>query len=166
MLADEVIQTLNADRTISEDLRRQAIELARKRGDASYGSLVDEAWNTGTVPTRPPAEYAQALRRSTVAVRTAPEWASAYSTFGLLQYRTGDWQQALISAQRAIEIRKGEAPEAHAIRAMAYFRLHDVAQARKEVSLGRQAASQEQPPEDHKLLDEAEALVAGVRGAK
>jgi Flp pilus assembly protein TadD len=166
LLTDEVIQQLNAERTISEGLRGEAIELARKRGHAPYYSLVDDAWNTGEGPQHSPEEYALALRRAAVAAHTAPWYAGAHSTLGVLQYRTGDWQQALISGQRAMEIRKAEAPEAHAIRAMAYFRLHDVAQARKEVSLGRQAARQEQPPEDHKLLDEAEALVSGARAAK
>jgi WD40 repeat protein len=166
MLADEVVQRLNADNTISEELRRQAIELARQRGDASYEALLEEAWITGELPTRSREEYALALRRAAVVVHTAPWYALAHSTLGLLQYRTGDWQKALVSAQRAIEIRKAEAPDAHAIRAMAYFRLHDGAQAKNELSLGRQAASQEQPPQDHKLLQEAEALVSGTRAPR
>jgi eukaryotic-like serine/threonine-protein kinase len=166
VLADEVIQELNADPTISEELRRQAIELARKRGHASYALLNDEAGNTGAGATRSPEEYARALRRAAVAVHSAPWYAEAHSTLGLLQYRTGDWQQALVSAQRAIEIRKGEAPNAHAIRAMAFFRLHDWTNAQNEVRLGRQAANQEQPPEKHRLLDEAEVLVTGARAAK
>jgi hypothetical protein len=49
---------------------------------------------------------------------------------------------------------------------MAYFRLHDAARARNEVALGRQAATEEQPPQDHKLLQEAEALVSGTRTPK
>jgi uncharacterized protein HemY len=147
-------------------LRRQAIELARQRGHASYLELMVEAANTGEVPTRSPEEYARALRRAAVVVKTAPWYADAHSTLGLLQYRTGDWQKALLSAQRAIEIQKAQAPDAHAIRAMAYFRLRDETRAKNEVALGRQAASLEQPPEDHKLLEEAETLVTGARAAK
>ena len=165
-LADEVIQELNSDRTLSDELRRQAIELARKRGDASYVLLGVEAWNTGAVPTRSPEEYARALRRAAVAANTAPWHAELHLTLGLLQYRTGEWQKGIVSAQRAIEIRKAEAPDAHAIRAMAYFRLHDEARAKGELTLGRQAASQEQPPQDHKLLQEAEALVSGTRAPR
>ena len=164
-LVDEVVQELDGDRTISEELRRQAIELARQRGHASYSSLIDAAWNTGEVPTRSPEQYTRALRRAVVAMHSAPWYATAHSTRALLQYRTGDWQQALISAQRAIEIRKADGPEAHAIRAMVYFRLKFGAQARNEIALGRQAASQ-QPPDDHRLLDEAEGLVSGAHASK
>ncbi len=63
-LADEIIEDLNADRSISADLRRQAIEVARQRGNAFYVTLLDEARNMGEVPTRSPAEYLLALRRA------------------------------------------------------------------------------------------------------
>jgi hypothetical protein len=171
-LADEIIEDLHADRSISADVRRQAIEVARQRWNASYVALLDEARNMGEVPTRSRAEYALALRRAVAAAHCA-RYADAHLTVGLLQYRTGDSQKALLSAQRAIEIRTAAAPripsvppDAHAVRAMAYFRLHDGSRAKNEVALGRQAANQEQPPEDHRLLDEAEGLVLGASASK
>jgi WD40 repeat protein len=166
LLAEEMVPELDAVHSIPDALRKEAIRLAMQRGNAPYDLLIYKAWQTGAASGRTAEEYAKALRRATVAAQVAPWYGRAHLTLGLLQYRTGDWQQALASAQRAIEILKAQAPEAHAIRAMAYFRLHDAAQAKKEVALGRQAARQEQPPQDHKLLQEAEALVSGTHGAK
>jgi hypothetical protein len=87
-LVDEIIEDLNADRSVCADLRRQAIEFARQRGNAFYATLLDEARKMGEVSTRSPAEYALALRRAEVAAHTAPWYADAHLTVGLLQYRT------------------------------------------------------------------------------
>jgi WD40 repeat protein/serine/threonine protein kinase len=159
LLVEEMVLELNANRTIPAELRREAIQLAAKRGNASYVGLLFEAWKTGEASYRSSNEYKQALRRAIVAAQVAPWLCDSPITLGLLQYRTGEFDQALLSAQRAMEIQKSQGPEAHAIRAMAYYRLHDPAHAQSEAAMGRKAADQSKVKEDHKLLEEAESLI-------
>jgi tetratricopeptide (TPR) repeat protein len=159
LLVEEMIRELNADRTIPDELRREAIQLAAKRGNASYAVLLFDAWKTGEASYRSSEEYHQALHRATAAAHVAPWLCDSPITLGLLQYRTGEFDQALLSAQRAIEIQKSQGPDAHAIRAMAYFRLHDPGRAQSEAAMGRKAADQSKVKDDHKLLEEAESLI-------
>jgi Flp pilus assembly protein TadD len=76
-----------------------------------------------------------------------------------LQFRSGQFEPALLSARRAMEIQKSQSADAHAIRAVAYYRLHDTARARSEAAMARQSANQSRVTGDHPLLEEAEALV-------
>jgi hypothetical protein len=148
LLADEAVQALETDRTLSTELRREAIQLAAKRGNASYVDLIDAAWKIGIASDLPNQEYKQAFRRAEVAVNITPGHG-----------RSWEFNKALLSTQRAMEIQKSQGPDAHAIRAMAYYRLHDIARAQSEAAMGRKAADQSKVNEDHKLLEEAESLI-------
>ena len=159
LLADEAVQQLETDRTLSTELRREAIQLATKRGSASYVDLIEAAWTTGVASNLPSSEYTKGLNRATAAVKLVPGHGRSQMTFALLQFRPEQFEPALLSARRAIEIQKSQSVDAYAIRAMAYYRLHDTARARSEAAMARQSANQSGVNGDHSLLQEAEALV-------
>lgn len=80
-------------------------------------------------------EYAQALRRASVASQMHPGHGRSQATLALLQCRTGEFQHALLSAKRAVEIQQSQGPDAYAIRAVAYYRLRDSARAQNEAAV-------------------------------
>jgi len=135
LLTEELIQGLKADRTISPELRREAMQLASQRGNAGPYVLAKEAWKVAAAPARISSEYRQALIWAGVATDVVPWDGASILILALLQYRTGDFDKALLSAQKAIELQRSQAPDAHAIRAMAYYRLHNLAQAQQELAL-------------------------------
>jgi WD40 repeat protein len=165
LLVDEVVEALQSDRSISPELRHEAIQLATQRGNADPFLLMAEARKTAVASSRSNGEYEQALRRATVGIQVVPWYADNHLILGILQYRTGGFDQALASAQRAIELQKSQAPDARAVRAMAYYRLHNVAQAQKELALAWQAADPTTGAEDSYLLDEAAALLSPKNSA-
>jgi hypothetical protein len=165
LLVEEKIEQLKADSTISPDLRREAIQLATLRGNAAPSSLVAYAWKAGAAPNRSSREYMQALRRVTAGHQITPWDGFTQLTLALLQYRTGAFDQALLESQRAMQISKAQSADAHAVRAMAYYRLHDLARARNELALGLQAARELNDPDagdpaDPMFLEEAQALIS------
>jgi WD40 repeat protein len=164
-LADEVIQAIENDRTISNEVRRRAVEIAARRGHSPYPDLLVNAWQTGVKPDRSPADYAKALRRVTQVATTAPWFGRSHCILGLLQYRNGEFDKALESEQKAMDIQKAEAHDAHAIRAMAYYRLHAIANAQAELALARNSIHSD--PYDEfvapALLKEAESLLSGKK---
>jgi hypothetical protein len=159
LLVEEVTQELNADSTLSPELRREAIQLATERGNADSSLLLHRAGVTSMAQNRSTQEYMQALRRAYAGTQALPWLGDGYLVLALLQYRTGDFDKALVTAQRAMEIQKSQSDDAHAVRAMAYYRLHDTARARSEAVMARQSAKQFGVTGDDPLLQEAEALV-------
>src|ERR1039457_3779548 len=118
--ADEAVQQLETDRTLSTELRREAIQLATKRGSASYVDLIEAAWTTGVALNLPSSEYTKGLNRATTAVKLVPGHGRSEMTFALLQFRSGQSGPALFWARRAIEMQKSQSVDAYAIRAKAY----------------------------------------------
>ena len=108
---DELVEALNADPTLSPELRRDAIKLARERGNSYPFLLAVQAGRTGRVANKTRREYDQALRRAAVAVQVMPWYHGAHLTLGLLQFRTGDYGGALASAQRGMELQKSRAAD-------------------------------------------------------
>jgi tetratricopeptide (TPR) repeat protein len=167
-LVEEEIQKLREDRALRPEVRRSAIELATRAGNARSYSLVVEAWQTGAVRTRSSQEYRRALGWAAVAAEEDPWYALGQLTLALLQYRTGDYENALRSADRAIAIHKLQGANAHAVRAMAYYQLHDLTRARAEVALARQAKERKDDERsrlapgvfESGLVQEAEALLS------
>ena len=103
-LAEEMVHELKADRTISPELRREAIQLAMQRGNQPWVELFYEAWRAGLVSNRPGKEYAQALRRATAVADVTPWLGASHIILGLLQYRTGEFEKALMASQRSMEL--------------------------------------------------------------
>jgi hypothetical protein len=155
LLAEECVEAVRTQTRISSDLQRDAIQLAKLRGNARSSFLVDAALKVGLAPGQFPQVYQQALRRVAAGAEITPWNSNAQVTLALLQYRTGSFKAALLSSQRAIDLQKIKAPVSHAIRAMAYYRLHDIGRARDEVKLAHPEANQ--PKNDNELALEAEA---------
>jgi hypothetical protein len=160
-LAEEMVHELKGDRTISPELRREAIQLAMQRGNQPWVELFHETWRAALVPNRPGKEYAQALRRATAVADVTPWLALSHLTLGLLQYRTGEFEKALLESQRSMDLLRMLAPYARAVRAMAYDQLHDLGRAQSEAAMGRKAWDQSkvEDREDDTLLKEAESLI-------
>jgi hypothetical protein len=154
-LAEECVEAVRTQSGISSDLQRDAIQLAKLHGNARSSFLVDAALKVGLVPGQFPQAYQQALRRIAAGAEITPWNSNAQVTLALLQYRTGNFKAALLSSQRAMDLQKIKGPVGHAIRAMAYYRLHDLVRARDEVKLAHPEANQ--PREDNELALEAEA---------
>ena len=159
LLVEEVVQALQADSAISPELRREAIQLAMRRGNALPGTLLGEAEKTALPSNRSHWEYTQALRRVTVAAKVLPWFGESLVTLALLQYRTGAFDQAILSAQRAMALQRVQMPDAHAIRAMAFYRLHDLARAQSELALAKQTSRSESAG-DPLLLKEADSQLS------
>jgi WD40 repeat protein/serine/threonine protein kinase len=159
LLAEEVVENLRADTSIPPALRAEAMQLARQRGNAPVDDLMVAAWSAGNDPNLSAREYSRALRRAMVAAQSSTWLGRSQVVIGLLQYRTGDFAGALLSTRPTMEISKSVAPQSHEIRAMAQYRLHDLTTAQREVALARKLVNDANVMEDHKLLDEAEALI-------
>ena len=166
-LAEEMVHELKGDLTISPELRREAIQLAMQRGNQPWVELSQETLRAASVPNRPGKEYAQALRRATAVADVTPGFALSHLTLGLLQYRTGEFEKTLLSSQRSMDLLRVLAPDAHAVRAMAYYRLHDLGRAQSEAAMGRKvwAQSKDEDKGDDALLKEAESLIGLPKAA-
>jgi hypothetical protein len=155
VLAEECVEAVRNQTAISPELQRDAVQLAKLRGNAYEFVLVKEAAKVAFSPGRSPLVYQQALHRAAAGANVVPWDSNGQVTLALLQYRTGDYEAALLSSQRAMDLQKIKAPVSHAIRAMAYYRLHELGRARAEVSLAHPEANQ--PRDDNELALEAEA---------
>lgn len=162
LLPKDCIDELNADRTIPDDVRQAAIRLATAQGNPAFEELFDAARRVGEDSKRSAGEYEKALRQAAAAVQAAPWSGYGHVTLAFLQYRTGEFAKALSSGQRAVELQKSLAPDAHAIRAVAFYRLKDLAQAQSELELARKAAGESKVKEDHKILEEAERVLSDL----
>jgi WD40 repeat protein len=159
LLTEECVEAVRTQTAISPDLQRDAIQLAKLRGNARSSLLVDAAAKVGFAPGQSPQAYQEALRRAATGAEVTPWDSNAQATLALLQYRTGDFKAALLSSQRAMDLQKIKAPVGHAIRAMAYYRLHDLGRARYEVKLAHPEANQPRDDNEPALEAEAQALI-------
>jgi tetratricopeptide (TPR) repeat protein len=120
----------------------------------------------GIAPNRPSLQYVQGLRRAHAAVQVVPWNADGYTTLALLQYRTGDFEKALLSAERAMNLQKTQSPTAHAIRALAYYGLHDIARAKHELVLGGEPHAEDVLVNAFDLREEAKSLISPKRAPR
>ena len=160
-----MIQAIENDHTISAEARRRAVLLAARRGNSAHILLLQDAEETAETPNKSQEEYAQALRRVAQVTKVAPWRGGHHEVLGLLQYRCGDYERALASEQKAMDIQKAQSQDAHAIRAMAYYRLHAMERAQAELALARKLAESDpdNPYTTPSLLREAESLLSKNR---
>ncbi|MCK4659407.1 MAG: hypothetical protein KAV82_07785, partial [Phycisphaerae bacterium] len=109
-------------------------------------------------------EYERGLDWSQAAARLAPENGCFLTTIGMLQYRLGDYAEALQTLGRAIE-RNGRAfPSDRAFVAMARWKLGHEEDARAALEEARTAMEGPSVPDEERnpeYLTEAESLISG-----
>jgi tetratricopeptide (TPR) repeat protein len=171
LLVERVVRELRDDQNLSPELRDSAVKLALELGDVPYYELFGKSWKVGESPRKSRSEYALALQWATAAVHSAPWNGNCYLAVALLQYRMGDFGNALASAQRAVSTLRLSRPRAYAIRALAYYKLHRIPEARVELARAKDAArsvdvriagddSASDGFQPGSLLKEAEALLS------
>jgi serine/threonine-protein kinase len=174
LLVEDVLHELRNDRSISPELRDSALKMALELGNVPYYQLFGRSWKVGESPRYSRTQYIQALRWAAAAVHSAPWNANCYLAVALLQYRIGDFHNALASAHEALTRLTLSSPRALAIRAMAYYKLDEIQPARNELARARSAsktvdsrvagddwASDGLHP--GRLLEEAETIVSARR---
>jgi hypothetical protein len=102
MFRPEVLASLRTDASLSESVRRQALDLAEQVPE-NPESLKVASRNVVRRPDAEPAAYRLALRQAEAACRLIPQEADFLTTLGMAQYRVGQYRAAvdtLIQADR------------------------------------------------------------------
>jgi serine/threonine protein kinase len=100
-------------------------------GNLSAEVLNDVAWFLAMAPVRVRAEPQLALDAVKKAVELEPQNADFDNTLGAARYRAGDWDVAVRTLEKAIELRPGERSENQALLAMAHWQLGHQREARE-----------------------------------
>jgi len=93
LLRDDVVDSLRADKTLGDEFRQVALQLAEEHdedpkllGDASVAVIKERGGD--------PAAYRLALRRAEAACRLWPDNGAYLNTLGLAYYRLGQYREA------------------------------------------------------------------------
>jgi tetratricopeptide (TPR) repeat protein len=126
LLKADVIAGLQADATLSEEVRRLALQFAQTRGE-DWLLLNNTAWAVVEAAGGAPETYRLALHRAERACELDPENGFFLNTLGVAQYRVGEYQKALDTLTRSDKInsakREGSLPADHAFLALAHYQL-------------------------------------------
>jgi WD40 repeat protein/serine/threonine protein kinase len=170
LLPDEIRARLRNDRSLSEPVRQQALELAQRYpGDAVW--LTGAAGRVVSKPGADAAVYGLALRRVEAAGRLGAAESSStqlsplyLSTLGRAQYRVGNYEAALATLAEYERLWKGTSPVPLGFSAMAHHQLGRKDQVRDTLDRLRkyiQARGLEQNASAQALLREVEELLYG-----
>jgi hypothetical protein len=165
LFRDEVLASLHSDKSLLEDLRKVALELAHEWEEEPC-DLDEASWKVVKSPGAKPEDYSLALRRAEAACRLAPQVAQYLSTLGAAQYRTGRNQEALSSNAEAASLSgaavAGIKPWEFAFQAMAHWQLGHTKEAEQALARSRDLMKiprWAQNQDAKGCLKEAEALI-------
>jgi WD40 repeat protein/predicted Ser/Thr protein kinase len=159
LLREEVREGLHKDTTLSEDLRRTALDLVDQIPE--HARHLDQAsWAVVLRPDADATAYDRALRQAEAACRVMPDHGPYLSTLGASRYRAGDDAGALAVLERAVAINRAAQggsplPRDLAFLALARHRLGRDDEARAALAQLREVLKSEQYAKDK----EAEALL-------
>jgi WD40 repeat protein len=159
----DVIETLQQNKAISEEVRKQALVFAHrfreeqdpKRFDAASRSLLRQQHLASRW-------YGQALRQAEAARRLAPQERSYLNTRGIAQYRLWRYREALDTLKLRADL--DGTPADLAFLAMSHWRLGQTGKAQEYLNRLRKMMKQPQWAEDEEaqaFLREAETLLRG-----
>src|SRR5262249_51453247 len=102
LIKEDVRQSLRQDATLSEPLRRQALALLEQYREDQV-QFRDRIWGIISHPDAEPAQYQRALHLAQVLVRMDIPDSQPYFLFtlGTVQYRIGNYQDAVDTLKRA-----------------------------------------------------------------
>jgi eukaryotic-like serine/threonine-protein kinase len=164
MFRREVLESLRADSTLSEPVRREALALAENMREDPQ-RVNQASWSVVRSPGAEPAAYDRASRLAEVACRLSPRNGVYLTTLGVAQYRLGRYREAVESLTRSDRLNavanNGSAPADLAFLALAQHRLGQTELARATLCRLREAMKKPNWDEDEEaqsLLLEAEAI--------
>jgi tetratricopeptide (TPR) repeat protein len=166
----EIINKLQADKTLDEPLRKLALQIADSRKWWDAETFNDESWEVVSSPDKDAEDYKLAMEKAAKATRMEPNDCGMLNTLGIAQYRLGAYQDALMTLSRADKMRtdanQPSTVEDWAFIAMSLHKLGRVDEAK--VSLERLGTFlQEERFLDYEeakaFLGEAEKLIEGEK---
>ena len=100
LLHAEVLETVNADRTLRDEVRQLALVVAGQYSENAL-KLNGKSWLIVRRPDATPAEYQLALRQAEAACRGEPENGVYLNTLGIAQYRMHKYSEAIATLTRS-----------------------------------------------------------------
>ena len=171
---DALKKAIRADRTINDQVRRQALDWSESfwgnyAGPKSF-RLNNESWRIVRQANLPPEKYQAALKMAIEANTLNPEAGGMLNTLGVAQYRTQKYQEALAILTRSAKINGrlfgGESTHDLVFLAMTQFQLNAKTKAaamlKKVKSLVEKAKQKD--PELEAFIKEAESLIQSAPG--
>lgn len=163
--AEEVVEQLQKDKTLSESLRELACRLANDY-PRDVGRLEPAAWRVVRRPGASVDTYARALRRAQAAFSLEPYDTDVLATLGAAQYRVGKFAEALETLTRAdgrhIVVSGCSRPQCQALLALCNNRLgrpQAVKDALDHLRELMRSESWSKEPDDRDLAKEAESAL-------
>lgn len=111
-LVSDMIEAVRAKPNLSEDVREMAILLARGRGEQT-NHLNSGVWSTVRFGSAEPAVARRMVRQALRVNEIWPNNHSFVNTLGVAQYRAGDFEDAIATFRRGMEIGKSRFPVGH-----------------------------------------------------
>jgi tetratricopeptide (TPR) repeat protein len=164
----EILDRLDADRTLGEAVRREAIELAEASVDRA-STLNRASRAVVRDPRATPAACDRALRQAKTACRLVPYEPAYQTTLGMALYRVGQYDEATRAFSRADQVRNPPDERTRVIRlafrAMSEYRAGRLERARADLDdLTNRLRTAEwgHDPELDGFLHEAGGLIVAV----
>jgi WD40 repeat protein/serine/threonine protein kinase len=133
LMREDVLASLRNNAALSEPVRTQALILA-ERHPVDALRLNKASWSVARLPDAEAAAYRLALRQVEAACQQSPESGVFLNTLGVVQYRVGQYREAVATLTRADELNsvayRGSIPADLAFLAMAQHRLGHTEKAR------------------------------------
>jgi WD40 repeat protein len=163
LLPDEAAEALRRDRTITEAVRRVALNLLDQHVQGAIGPewssrLNEAAWEIVRRRDEPEERYRRALCLATEANRREPERYAFLNTLGVALYRCGRYPEARDRLTKSAEMNHGSAQDL-AFLAMSQHQLGQKAAARATLTRLREGISVSGDPESQGFLREAQELL-------
>lgn len=106
---------------------RAAIQLRPESADLHN----DFAWALATKPNGTIVDYEEAISLAKKAVGLSPDSSCYWHTLGIAQYRAGNWNEAIRSVEKSVELSKGGTSYDWFVLSMAHWRRRNHVEARK-----------------------------------
>jgi WD40 repeat protein len=112
LLKPEVLAQIRASKTISDEVRQQALTLAESLPENPV-RLREATWEVVRQPGAPADRYRQALRWAEAAHRLDPDDYQCVAILGIAQYRAGQYSEALATLTRSGKLVASGKPLGH-----------------------------------------------------
>ena len=165
----DVIDKLQADKTINEPIRKLALQIANSRRGHDSEKLRIEVLDVFFSPDKSMETYQQGLKKIEIASRLDPNNPDILTILGMAQYRVGTYQEAIKTLTRAEKMWENmkdpiDANVAFIARAMASHKLGRYEHTESALQRIRDLRKEEPIAgikEAQAFLDEAEKLLSG-----
>jgi len=173
----DVIDKIQADKTLNEQVRKLALQIANSRKWEDGEKLKERSWEVVRLSVGDPNAYRAALANAEKANTLEPNDPSIFNLLGAAQYRVGSYEDALKTLTNTEKTRTGtdkirtdtdgkSNPTTVAFMAMALHKLGRTEEAKVALDQLRDLLKKEQFAQDEKAkacLAEAEKLIEGEK---